>query len=316
MFRNLYRVDLFTLIVLVEICEQKSGRLAAKRLGTTQSKISRALATLRDVFNDELFVRRQMGMEANELTRKLYPHAKRIIEQFRELDGSVGSPSEELTKVHLAIQEHVCRWIIDDLLSARLSDGQRIALNIENWSDDFEDQIHKGDLHFCLSLSDQVEGLRSLSVNGKQSIHVVGRRDHPFFKGAITLDRLLKYPITAFNYNFNSIRPCQIEKIFESVGHKANVYFKPSSLNLILDHLEKSLDLAFVNNLFSLKGAKERQGLNSVNVDEIWIGVLRQQLPSFHLLASNSANMELGERIVKIVEERLDQITFELKNDL
>lgn len=56
-------IDLNLLAVFQEVYRERQISAAAKRLGLTQSAVSNALARLRRVFNDELFVRTAQGMQ-------------------------------------------------------------------------------------------------------------------------------------------------------------------------------------------------------------------------------------------------------------
>ncbi len=60
---NLARIDLNLLRVFDAIFEDRNLLLAGKRLNLSQSAISHALGRLRDVLEDDLFVRTAKGME-------------------------------------------------------------------------------------------------------------------------------------------------------------------------------------------------------------------------------------------------------------
>ncbi len=60
---QLRRLDLTLLLVFEEAMATGKLSAAAKRLGLTQSAISHALKRLREVFEDELFIRTPRGVQ-------------------------------------------------------------------------------------------------------------------------------------------------------------------------------------------------------------------------------------------------------------
>jgi DNA-binding transcriptional LysR family regulator len=70
-------VDLKLLMILDEVYKTGSVSRAAANIGMTQPSISIALAKLRNIFNDPLFVRTSRGMEPT-------PHALAVMKPVRE----------------------------------------------------------------------------------------------------------------------------------------------------------------------------------------------------------------------------------------
>src|SRR4051812_3121579 len=60
---KLRRLDLTVLLVFLGLLERRKATDVARDLGLTQSAVSHALKRLREVFGDELFLRRPHGME-------------------------------------------------------------------------------------------------------------------------------------------------------------------------------------------------------------------------------------------------------------
>jgi DNA-binding transcriptional LysR family regulator len=56
------QLDGSLLLVLRELLRQRRVTLAAQRLGLSQSAVSHALARLRELFDDPLFVRKAYGL--------------------------------------------------------------------------------------------------------------------------------------------------------------------------------------------------------------------------------------------------------------
>src|SRR5205814_7653104 len=68
---NVQDIDLNLLRAFDAVLQEKSVTAAAARLGLTQPAVSNALARLRALFSDALFVRTPAGMDATPFAREL-----------------------------------------------------------------------------------------------------------------------------------------------------------------------------------------------------------------------------------------------------
>ena len=71
---DLRRVDLNLLVVFEMLLAERHVGRAAQRLSMSQSAVSHALARLRDMFDDPLFVRNPRGIEPTK--RSLLPSGR------------------------------------------------------------------------------------------------------------------------------------------------------------------------------------------------------------------------------------------------
>ncbi|HEY0661246.1 MAG TPA: LysR family transcriptional regulator [Lysobacter sp.] len=80
------RYDLNLMPVFVALMEERSVTRAAQRLGITQPALSNALARLRDILQDPLFIRERYGMQPTQKAEQLAPV---IAAALASLDGLV-----------------------------------------------------------------------------------------------------------------------------------------------------------------------------------------------------------------------------------
>ena len=85
MLKQVSRLDYFTIQVFFGLVELKNGSAVATKLSTSQSKVSRALTTMRDVLGDELFVRQKYGLEPNQVALKITPMVQTILQQLDKI---------------------------------------------------------------------------------------------------------------------------------------------------------------------------------------------------------------------------------------
>lgn len=85
---ELRRLDLTLLLILLGLIRHRKAADVATELGLTQSAISQALKRLRDIFGDELFLRRPHGMEPTATALALEDPVARAVEALR---GALGT---------------------------------------------------------------------------------------------------------------------------------------------------------------------------------------------------------------------------------
>ncbi|MGD9816895.1 MAG: LysR family transcriptional regulator [Hyphomonadaceae bacterium] len=88
---KLRRLDLTTLLVFAALMRLRKATAAAGQLGLTPPGVSHALKRLREVFDDELFLRRPHGLEPTAFAVMLEPRVRRAIE---ELHAAFSAPVE------------------------------------------------------------------------------------------------------------------------------------------------------------------------------------------------------------------------------
>ncbi|HYM34242.1 MAG TPA: LysR family transcriptional regulator [Steroidobacteraceae bacterium] len=87
-FSKIKRLDGALLLIFRELMRQRRTTVVAERLGMTQSAVSHALARLRDLFDDPLFLRRPNGLEPTQRALEIAP---RIDELIRLTDSALDS---------------------------------------------------------------------------------------------------------------------------------------------------------------------------------------------------------------------------------
>lgn len=82
------RLDLTLLLIFLGLVRHRKAAVVALELGLTQSAISQALKRLRDIFGDDLFLRRPHGMEPTATALALEEPIRRAVDALR---GALGT---------------------------------------------------------------------------------------------------------------------------------------------------------------------------------------------------------------------------------
>ena len=86
---ELRRIDLTLLLVFLGLLKHRKATAVAQELGLTQSAISQTLRRLREIFDDELFIRRPHGMEPTATALGLEAAIANVVETLRGALGTV-----------------------------------------------------------------------------------------------------------------------------------------------------------------------------------------------------------------------------------
>lgn len=129
---ELRRLDLTLLLVFLGLHRHRKASAVADELGLTQSAISQALKRLRDIFGDELFLRRPHGMEPTATAIALEAPVSEAVEALR---GALGvarqfDPADAEGTVRIAALDAE-QAVLVPALAARLHDtapGLRLSV--------------------------------------------------------------------------------------------------------------------------------------------------------------------------------------------
>ena len=81
------RLDLTLLLIFLGLVRHRKAQDVAEEIGLTQSAISQALKRLRDIFGDELFIRRPHGLEPTAVALALEAPISEAVETLRQALG-------------------------------------------------------------------------------------------------------------------------------------------------------------------------------------------------------------------------------------
>lgn len=232
------RIDLNLLVVLVVLFRERSVSLAAEKLHLGQPAVSGALARLREMFDDPLFVR-----SAREMTPT--PRAQALIESLLPLMESLQttlfqSPAfDPATANHtftLGMADWIEMWLMPDLLAQlrRIAPGLRINVVA---TDPFADtaRLEKDDLDLALSVAKERPAWLHHQTLTTMEFRAVWHPNQLALTSPLTLDEYIRPEHLLVTYR--SATTSQLDEKLAQVGLRRSVrYTSPhfSSLPFIL----------------------------------------------------------------------------------
>jgi DNA-binding transcriptional LysR family regulator len=105
--------DLNLLVVFDAVMREKNLTRTGQRLGLTQSAVSHALARLRHMLNDELFIRSPEGMLPTPRAERMAGPVRQALEEMRVvLEADEFDPSRASRTFRIAANNHAARAVI------------------------------------------------------------------------------------------------------------------------------------------------------------------------------------------------------------
>ncbi|HEY4353775.1 MAG TPA: LysR substrate-binding domain-containing protein [Paraburkholderia sp.] len=196
---NLARIDLNLLRVFDAVFEDRNLLLAGKRLSLSQSAISHALGRLRDVLEDDLFVRTAKGMEPTARALAMAAPIRNALQQIQTALGDEPfAPGSARREFVVAANDYITMLLLGRL-SRRLSTQAPLVDLVIRPSTrlDLAGQIDLGRIDVAIGIFSDVPSRFESMLVWKQTEVLVMRRDHSIGERALTHDDMLTYPLLA-----------------------------------------------------------------------------------------------------------------------
>lgn len=186
---NINANDLNLLAVFHTLARELNTTKAAKSLGLSQPAVSHALARLRLMFNDPLFVRASRGLTPTLKAKEIMGPIENILKQTESLLREVKfNPAEERRVFKISTTDYFEVVALPRVLRqiARLAPGIQIVTRPTRGQLQKED-FEKGELDLAIAgyFGDLPEGYYQQSIF-KDDFVCVGRKGNPTFSGKLT----------------------------------------------------------------------------------------------------------------------------------
>ncbi|ABZ74875.1 transcriptional regulator, LysR family [Shewanella halifaxensis HAW-EB4] len=247
-------LDLLSINILVNLYEHKSATFVSHKLNVPAPKISRCLKHAREVFGNELFIRKKHGLVPNEFAAKVYPIAKEIIECSKNL--------QKLNGIHELSPTHHFEIVAPDLISypfpkvllnAIKNAGKEVSFNIAPWTKSSINDIINGevDLGLCCSkmldsIKDTDDSLNAIPLKKLNKVFLVCHHEHPILKEEITLESIAGYPFINSNMGQSELEQSPFQEFCQSQQIKLITEMNLTGLTGLFEYLRSSQGIALL----------------------------------------------------------------------
>jgi DNA-binding transcriptional LysR family regulator len=204
---NLKNVDLNLLVIFEAIYSNGNISRASERLGMSQPAVSNALARLRELIGDPLFVRAPRGVEPSIKAREL-------ITPVREALGLIGRQLDAGPNIDLSTYNRLFRIIMVDalepiimpaLLRTLMAQAPHVNIQCVQGDGHFYEGIRNGTIDLaCFSFPiDTTDMIVQTLCPG--DLVVVSRRDHPVIKKPLDMATFQQLPQIALGQELRGL---------------------------------------------------------------------------------------------------------------
>jgi DNA-binding transcriptional LysR family regulator len=227
--RKLLAIDLNLLLVLRALLAERHVTRAAARVGLSQSATSHALARLRELYGDQLLVRRGRALLLTPRAERLLPLLERGLGDLQE--AVEGEPSFEPRSARRSFTVGMADYgqavLLGPLL--RALDGQAPGIELSCVAfPNAEELAAAGDIDLAVAGSGRpfLAKLPQLPLLEDEFVCVV-RRDHPQAKSKLTLERYLSlgHVVVAPSGTAGSL----VDSVLGERGHQRRIALRVSS---------------------------------------------------------------------------------------
>ncbi|MGF1696198.1 LysR family transcriptional regulator [Vibrio lamellibrachiae] len=247
-------LDLNLMKLLKAVVETQNTHLAAERLGISQTSVSRGLAKLREVFGDQLFIRKAHGVEPSELAEKLAQAADemmtpiiKVVESYQDFDPLVFNGS-----ITIAVNTFLQEIFGSGLINVLKSSLPNAKFKIIYWQSHSLGEMLSGEIDYMIQLAgypipQEVYTHTLCQVQNS----IVARVDHPILSKTSAWDEIHHLPIARLFLDGINSKRSVIEELYLQKGYVADVELTSHSLATVLEYIATSDSLLYSSSYIS-----------------------------------------------------------------
>ncbi|WP_047047922.1 LysR family transcriptional regulator [Vibrio mexicanus] len=177
--------------VFVAIYEECSLSKAAARLEISQPAVSKALARLRDIYEDSLFHRSSSGVEPTSFAAEIYPAMATALKNFQSTLSSSRDfdPTESNRVYSIACLASIANHLMPTLFNAMRQISPNVRLEVHPlFTADYEADLRLEKYDLIIDMEPMGRSVLKHEVIAKGNFAVCCRADHPRIQGEVTLE--------------------------------------------------------------------------------------------------------------------------------
>lgn len=189
---NLSSVDINLLVAFNALVRERNVTLAANRIGLSQPAMSNALARLRKLFNDPLFVRTVTGMQPTPYAQQLaepISHACELLEAALQIDAGF-DPATSTRKAFTFYLSEIGEVVfLPKILLSLQSLAPRLGVRVSRVPETgAQAAMESGEVDLAIGIFPSLRaGFYQQRLYGDKFVCIV-RRDHPLIQSAPSLE--------------------------------------------------------------------------------------------------------------------------------
>lgn len=187
---NINGLNLNLLRVFAAIHENGTLTRAAEQLGLSQPAVSHSLKKLREIFEDELFVREIDGYRATAKAKELADPIVEALDSLRGVIEATGQfdPRTASKTFRACMSDYGSHTILPELSKFMRSRAPNIRLVVSQISyERVSDQLRKGQIDLAMMARDSADLEEGEELVLQESVVCIVRKGHPRVRGKLDL---------------------------------------------------------------------------------------------------------------------------------
>ncbi|MDF2153245.1 transcriptional regulator LeuO [Vibrio sp. CAU 1672] len=186
-------VDLNLLTVFDAVMQEQNITRAAHNLGMSQPAVSNAVARLKVMFNDELFMRQGRGIQPTQRARQLFGPIRQALQLIRnELPSSVFESETSTRLFKLAICSPCDMRFAPRIMANIKQQAPNVQLHLDAEFDrQLSERMRYQEIDFVIDYARFDEQGFSSTEIFKDELVVIAARCHPRIQGSVTTSALI-----------------------------------------------------------------------------------------------------------------------------
>jgi DNA-binding transcriptional LysR family regulator len=255
---NLRNVNLNLLVVFDAVYELRNGTAAARKLKMAQPNLSRALKSLRDEFNDALFVRTSHGLTATAMADELAPPIRRLLESAGAIYERKAFDLKKLrARLTIGTTDYMEVMTTDRLMAIVGREAPGLTLNFRPLVGHLpKDELERGEIDVAMAgYFGELPGGFYRQKLFEDPFVLVMRRRHPLTKlrQILTVDDMLKFSFALISTRGDLI--ANLDRKLERLGKSRHIALAvPNSLSAVWSVMQSDLILVASQHFLSRVG--------------------------------------------------------------
>jgi len=189
----LSKIDLNLLRVFDVVMSERSVTRAARVLHMTQPAVSNAVARLRHILADDVFIKGVGGITPTAKSEMIWPSIRASLRQISVvLDSSEFDPNTSATSFRLAMSDYVAFQVIRPMFSRIQRSAPNVSLHIRpHYKADTVSLLERGEIDLAAGVFPYLSSHIRRATLQTLEYEVAMRKDHPLASGDLTLERFL-----------------------------------------------------------------------------------------------------------------------------
>ncbi len=235
--------DYNLLKVLMVLLETRSTTLAAAKLSTSQPAVSRSLSRLRDLFADDLLVRRGAMMELTPRAEDLKHRLPPLLGGIRQLVQTPNpfDPFRQARDLCVAMNASIAQWFAAPLAHHLAINAPNVNITIEDWTESTADKIADGDVHYGINYFPMALPKTLVQrKGGKDDFVLACWAGHPLAGQTMSLAQMERYPYALHLIKNWNDKEQHINRLLKAHSLTPRIQLRTTHLNIILSALQHS----------------------------------------------------------------------------